>query len=157
MELTHQWLLEHLNYDSETGSLFIKKPFSKQRTVGVQLGYTNSSGYLITHLCGKKYRCHRIVFFYVTGRWPKEQIDHINRDKLDNRFDNLREVSGFENAQNVSRKGYTFIRKLNKYRARLQTNGKIVYEEYFSTEEKAREAYLKAKKELHPFFEQGIL
>lgn len=42
---------------------------------------------------------HRLVWFYVHGEWPKE-IDHINRDGLDNRLCNLREVTHFVNSIN---------------------------------------------------------
>jgi hypothetical protein len=36
---------------------------------------------------------HRVAWFYITRRWPADQIDHANHNKADNRFINLREVS----------------------------------------------------------------
>jgi HNH endonuclease len=46
------------------------------------------------------YRAGRLAWLYMTGEWPKNQIDHINRDKADNRFCNLRDVTQTENMRN---------------------------------------------------------
>jgi hypothetical protein len=51
---------------------------------------------------GNNIRLHAYVFFLRHGRWPSMQIDHINRDKLDNRSDNLRDVTPQQNISNKS-------------------------------------------------------
>ena len=38
---------------------------------------------------GKFYHLHRLVWFYSTGAWPIGVIDHVNRDRADNRISNL--------------------------------------------------------------------
>lgn len=52
---------------------------------------------------GAPFRAHRIVWAMTTGSWPKEQIDHINGDKTDNRFANLREATDLQNRRNMKR------------------------------------------------------
>jgi len=60
-------------------------------------------GYLQGHIGGKKYRAHRIVWMIVTGAWPEGEIDHIDGDKSNNRFNNLRSVTHSENMKNMKR------------------------------------------------------
>lgn len=48
------------------------------------------------------YKAHRIIWLWVTGEWPNGQIDHINRDALDNRWSNLRIATPNANARNRS-------------------------------------------------------
>ena len=48
----------------------------------------------------RSFMVHRIVWLLNTGEWPVNNIDHINRDSLDNRFENLRDVTQAENNTN---------------------------------------------------------
>jgi hypothetical protein len=85
----HQRLKEFLIYDPETG-LFtkirrnFKKPFA---------GTPHPVGYIRITIDKRFYLAHRLAWFYVKGKWPEADIDHINGDKTDNRFANLREAS----------------------------------------------------------------
>ena len=50
---------------------------------------------------GKKtYAQHRVIWLYMTGEWPSEDVDHINLDPSDNRWENLRQVTHSENCRN---------------------------------------------------------
>jgi hypothetical protein len=51
-------------------------------------------------LTGVLYREHRLAWLYMTGEWPTHEIDHINGDRVDNRFCNLREATASENRWN---------------------------------------------------------
>ena len=89
-------LLSTYRYDEATGKL-INKKWNREYP-----GVMQSNGYIRVNIFfqGEKFKLwkHRLVFFLVYGRFPKE-IDHINGLKTDNRIENLREVSGSENCQ----------------------------------------------------------
>lgn len=54
----------------------------------------------LLRIAGKYYGEHRVVWAYVTGEWPKDEIDHRNVDSIDNRFENLREATHGQNQRN---------------------------------------------------------
>lgn len=58
-------------------------------------------GYFRGEVMGSPLYAHRAAFACVYGRWPDGEIDHINRNKSDNRISNLREVSHSENRLNT--------------------------------------------------------
>ncbi|WP_420335450.1 HNH endonuclease signature motif containing protein [Roseibium sp.] len=49
---------------------------------------------------GKIYRAHRIIFKMAYGRDPVGYLDHIDGDRSNNRLENLREVTPWENNMN---------------------------------------------------------
>ncbi len=67
-------------------------------------GSLDKDGYLIIKIKGKQYKAHRLVFAYFNDRFPTKEIDHINRNRTDNRIENLREVDRIENIRNTTRK-----------------------------------------------------
>jgi len=79
----------------------------------------------------------------------KLQIDHINRNKLDNRRENLRLVNKEMNMNNVdfalNGKGYHLYKRTGKYRVQVGNCGKKFFVGFFDTPEQARAAYVEAK------------
>ena len=67
-------------------------------------GSLDKDGYLIIKIKGKQYKAHRLVFAYFNDRFPTKEIDHINRNRTDNRIENLREVDRTENVRNTTKK-----------------------------------------------------
>ena len=67
-------------------------------------GSLDKDGYLIIKIKGKQYKAHRLVFAYFNDRFPTKEIDHINRNRTDNRIENLREVDRIENVHNTTKK-----------------------------------------------------
>lgn len=125
--------------------------------------FTNNRGYLRTGFRFEKNKRthilkHRLVYlaynpdFDLLKRSRTENmIDHIDRNKLNNRIENLRLVTHQENQFNRNTKGYTFHKQNKKWQADIRINGKKKYLGLFETEEGAHQAYLDAKKIYHVF------
>ncbi len=92
---------ECLSYNSATGLFMwrVKPHIHAYIPQGSNAGWQMLNGYIAIGLDGHQFYAHRLAWFFVHGVWPK-QIDHINRDKSDNRLCNLREASFSENAVN---------------------------------------------------------
>lgn len=97
MDITH--LKEILNYNPETG-IFTWKSRRPRIRVGQIAGSKNNERYVNIKIDGILYKAHRLAWLYMTGEWPKDQIDHINGIRDDNRFCNLREVTNASNQWN---------------------------------------------------------
>lgn len=85
---------------------------------------------------------HRIIL----GNIENKEIDHINRDPLDNRKCNLRFCTRQENVRNRKAKGYTYSKKRNKWMANIMVNYKNINLGYFKKEEDAIKARRDAEK-----------
>lgn len=125
-------LKELLDYDPETGHFTWLKYRCGQAKVGDIAGGPHSAGYIAINMSEYPYLAHRLVWLWLYGRLPKNEIDHINHNRKDNRLCNLREVSGAENKRNASKRvdnksGYVGIcwsSRRNKWRANIFTNHK---------------------------------
>lgn len=110
-------------------------------------GSLRPNGY--RHIClkvdGKKkfYLEHRLCFYYMKGRWPTE-IDHIDRDKANNAWSNLREVSRQENNRNKSN-GHNIRKSCQKWVAEIKMKGVPTYIGRFDTYQEALEARKQAE------------
>lgn len=63
-------------------------------------GSLDKDGYLIIKVKGKKIRAHRIVWLLNYGNFPENELDHKNRNRLDNRIENLRESDRIQQNNN---------------------------------------------------------
>ena len=124
--------------------------------MGSIAGHKNKRGYIKIRFNSKFYFAHRLAWFYIYKQFPIKALDHINRNKEDNRLSNLREISSKENSHNRDSKGYSFHKPTNKWMARIMTNYKEVYLGVFETKEEAREAYLKAKRANHLSWSENV-
>lgn len=100
--LTVEALKLKVIYDPVTGLFTRKTSRFGQRAV---MGGKAASGYILIGVGSGRYLAHRLAWLYVHGVWPDPDkvIDHINRDRSDNRICNLREATGVENARNTKR------------------------------------------------------
>ena len=52
---------------------------------------------------GKAYYSHRLAFLYMTGEWPLEEVDHIDRNPYNDAWVNLRKATSSLNKWNQER------------------------------------------------------
>jgi len=102
IDLTQEQLKTILRYDHELGRFFCLVSRGKA-SVGKMAGYLRKDKYRHIVIDRKRFLEHRLVWLYVYGEMPKNQIDHINHCKEDNRIENLRAVSSYENNRNRSK------------------------------------------------------
>lgn len=129
-------------YDPSTGVMKWKN--------GRQITCINSKGYLVFKSNRRQFYVHRVAWVLMTGQWPKENVDHINQIRSDNRWSNLREASYSQNAINRSsaRAGITFDKRLQKFEVRIQKSGRRERIGFFASFDEAKAARLSAERKL---------
>lgn len=154
--MDYKTLSEKITYFPESGDF---ARLTKSSHNASPSGSVNKHGYIVFSVAGKPYYAHRLAHLLMTGDWPKGQIDHINGDRSDNTWSNLRDVDHADNQRNLhgaqknSRSGYLGVmymgdkRRGKKYAARIHRKGERHELGYYETAEEAHEAYMKAKKE----------
>jgi hypothetical protein len=154
--LTHKELLERLSYDPEIGVFTWLKSNSNKARNGSEAGYVTSQGYRSININNKNYLAHRLAWFYVNGCFPEKGLDHINRNRTDNRISNLRVSTHRENNMNREGKGCTYWERDNKWKAQIQVDKVNKHLGYFDTEEEARAVYFEAKKKYHTTWSPNV-
>jgi len=142
--ISQETLRELLRYDPETGIFTWRNRSTRwfnnensrkawnNRHQGKTTGCHNGQGYLVIGVFYHLYRAHRLACLYMTGRFPEEEMDHINGIRDDNRWGNLRPVTRKENCKNMSMRsdntsgvvGVRWNRDLKKWRAEIRIDGK---------------------------------
>lgn len=143
--LTAGRLRDLLDYCPETGVFTRRVTVNNRNRAGSIAGYTGQAGYEYIGIDGTSFMSHRLAWLHVHGCWPAEEIDHINRDRGDNRIVNLRAVCRSVNNRNNSGRGYFLDKRSGKYRAGMTVNKRTVYLGSFDRAEDARCAYLAAR------------
>lgn len=149
-----------LKYDPINGNFIWKNGPNKDLFAGWKM----LSGYMAVTLNKKTYYLHRLAFLYMTGEIPI-QVDHINRKRADNRWQNLRSATNAQNVMNSklnkrNTSGFKGVTKRNKrFRAALsgRIKGKpfLKHLGYFATAEEAYKAYKKAAKQKYGEYFRG--
>jgi hypothetical protein len=117
------------------------------------IGSVNGRGYLLYNINKKSYRVHRLIFLWYHGYLPS-LIDHIDRNKLNNRIENLREATISENnhnrdsSSNTGHKGIHYSKSRGKYKAAITHNKVYHYVGFFKDLTEAVVAYEKKHMEL---------
>ncbi len=145
------------DYDPETGDLMWNVTTGHQ-TKGSMAGTETTRSYIAVQYKRIIYRKSRLVWLIVTGSWPEEEIDHINGNRADDRFSNLRECSRSQNQCNRSmhktnKLGIKGVHKFgNNYRAQIKHLGVRFDLGMFNTIQAAKDAYDEAAARLHGEF-----
>lgn len=156
---SHEEIRRLFDYNSDSGK-FTRKAGSYCRAPR-DVGYVHHSGYAFVTMPGtqKRIAAHRLAWFWYSGKWPPEDIDHINGVRSDNRIANLRLATRSDNCRNMKARrnkrgaliGCSFHAASGKWAARIRYGGKDRWLGVYPTEEEAHKAYLKAKADLHQF------
>lgn len=135
--LTQERVRELLDYVPETGRVTRKITLSKgmnqhcNSNAGDAIVSLTAAGYYRICIDGYRYLLHRVIWLWMEGYWPEHSIDHISRDKTDNRWCNLRPVSHQCNMRNTGVyahntsgiKGVSWYSKPKKWCGSIKING----------------------------------
>lgn len=159
-KLTAERLRHVLDYNPGTGLFRWKVRTSNRVSVGDIAGAPHKAGYVQIYVDGENFLAHRLAWLHVVGAWPAYTIDHINHNRSDNRFANLRDVPQAINAQNMHLPfrsnrtsgvlGVSWSRKDRVWTAQISVGNRTRRIGAFRSIEEAQAAYLAAKRELHP-------
>lgn len=153
MTLTYEELLDLLSYDQASGELRWKVKRKSVDIGDIAGGVRKNNGRRTIQINGEQYYASRIIWLYMTKEWPKEQIDHIDGNRDNNRWANLRDVSQAINARNRpehrqgKKVGPSYRSNLNKWAVEIRKDNKRVYLGVFNTEEEGHQAYIKWAKD----------
>lgn len=149
--LTPERLREVLHYDPEAGVWTWRVRSGGKSTIGSPAGYRDTHGYIKISVDNRRYYAHRLAFLYVAGSWPADQVDHIDRDRANCRWANLRECDRTANARNTGARrrnklGVKGVLRLpgGNYQARIYRDGRGRHLGCFPTIEAASAAYRRA-------------
>lgn len=124
--------------------------------VGKVAGNLNCAGYVVVTVDGKHHMAHRLAFLYMTGKWPKDQIDHRDADKANNRWANLREATQSQNNANTRSRSTHGVKGVSRngkrYMARIKVKGETIHLGTFNTVAEAAAIYALAARDLHGEF-----
>lgn len=143
-----------LNYNPETGIFTWKFNGTRGVKAGDVAGSKMTHGYIALSIGGKKALGHRIAWLFAHGEFAQGNIDHINRNKSDNRISNLRLATYEQNAQNRLKnskntsgfKGVTWHKRDKKWQAAITVSGKVLHLGYYKDPKEASIAYIEASK-----------
>lgn len=130
--LTQEIVRKYLHYNPDTGMFTWLLPRSGHQVGRVNYPRSHNS-YVHVKMFNQSYLAHRVAWFYMTGKWPRNEIDHINLIRHDNSWKNLREATSAQNSANVPEtrknrssglKNVVWRKSDSKWIARLQVSRK---------------------------------
>lgn len=148
-DITQELLKENLRYDPLVGKFYRMKSFRSIK-VGDEAGhYCPTRDSIKVGVCGKYYELHVLAWLYMTGEYPiGYEIDHIDHDRTNNKWGNLRKVTKAVNAKNLPKyasnstgvTGISFRKDTGKWRARIMVDKQSINLGSFSSFEDAVKA-----------------
>ena len=118
-----------------------------------------SKGYRVICVDGKLYQANRLAWLYMTGKWPKLEINCINRNTSDTRWANLRQMTPSQRSAYAHRNNKLGARGVSlrrgKFIAIIKVEGEKKYLGAFDTVKEASAAYARAAKDAFGQFARG--
>lgn len=167
--ITQERIRELLNYDADTGEFtWLTRPEISHhvktwnaRYAGKTAGRLNDhNGYREISIDDRRYKSHRLAWLWVHGDWPRDCIDHIDGNKLNNAIANLREATKSENGQNSGKhrdntsgwKGVSWYGARRKWCAEIMVSRRRIRLGYYDCPDAAAAAYAIAANKYHGEF-----
>jgi hypothetical protein len=152
-KLLHSRVIALFSYDPETGIL-------TRKSTGLAVGYLEKSGYLRVSIDGERHLVHRVIFFYVKGFWPPDDLDHEDTVRTHNVWKNLRPADRSQSSMNRGMridntsgiKGVNWREDVGKWQARISAYNKRVSIGFFESISDAATALEEKRIELHGKF-----
>ena len=168
-QITQSELHAMLDYDPTTGVFTWRhrsdcRPHWNGRYAGKVAGYareaTGGGMYWSVRIHDWPFHAGPLAWFYVTGKWPENLIDHKDGNGLNNRWVNLRPATKRQNAANTGAprnntsgfKGVSLLKKTGRYRAYITQDGRQRSLGNYDTAEAAHAAYAAAAAEVYGEF-----
>lgn len=156
--ISPEFLRQLLRYEPKTGKLFWRERtpdmFEKEGNAGAagvckcwnvrfahKEAFTtkDNRGYLNGVIFNRRLKAHRVAYAMHHGKWPKNQVDHMDGDRTNNKILNLRDATNQENARNMTKSsrntsgtiGVTWHKHSRLWHAKIRANGKNVSLGYF--------------------------
>lgn len=157
-QLTRDRLVAFLDYNKDTGIFKWKVSPNAKTKIGDIAGSVYSNGYRVIKVDYVPYSEHRLAWLYMTGSLPGKCVDHINGNRADNRFVNLREATYSQNQWNRGKqkncksglKGV--IERRGRWIASIWHNGASKHIGTFDSKEEAHSNYIKVASEIRGEF-----
>jgi hypothetical protein len=152
-------LLDLLRYDRATGSLIWIKNQGRAKA-GSVAGTLDTQGYIVVKIDRTVFRAHRLIWKIVSGMDPHDEVDHIDGQPGNNRWENLRDCSRQQNMANSKLpstnksglKGISWKKSSQKWQAKIKANSVWHHVGYFNDIGEASQAVIEKRRELHGDF-----
>lgn len=146
----------------DIGHTLKRKVSRGKAAAGSVITQTGNHGYLRVRVDGEYYLVHRLLWRMRTGVWP-DRVDHIDRNPLNNRADNLREVTHAQNMQNTKmqvnntsgHRGVSWHKASQKWIVQINNHGKSTYGGLHHCKETAIKTYNQLQQSLHGAYAGG--
>lgn len=153
-DVTAEMVRHKFHFDEALGRLRHRLP-SRRAYVGRIASISARLGYRQVRLNKRLYSESRLIWLWVYGVLPKNEIDHINGIRDDNRIQNMRDATRAENVRNQGSRGPNLkgtSRRKNRWIAQIGANYKRIHLGVFDTEREAHAAYCEAARALYGDF-----
>lgn len=149
--LTYEDLLRQVHYCPETGVFTRLTGRNAGTTVTVRPGQYGQLWLKFGDNERQIFLLHRLAWFYMTGEWPKNSVDHINGKRDDTRWVNLRDVThrtNILNRQGANSNNILGVRGVcqhdERFKAQFWNGETTIHLGMFDTVEEASDAWQEA-------------